>query len=136
MAGLSRTQVKRLLGEYRTRGCVVRKHSTRHRFPRIYTTDDVALLIKADNAVLRRSGRAMAHTFKRMRKRYGQSDYAKLARISVSHLYNLRETRQYQSHALTVSAPSQLPCPSVGEKAKNRRKAGVLSGLIRYIKEI
>src|SRR3989344_1015500 len=84
IAGLSRIQVKRLLGQYKRRGYIVRKESTRHRFPRMYTTDDVGLLVKADNAVLRRSGPAMAHTFRRMYGKYGVNAYEKLARISVS----------------------------------------------------
>ncbi len=117
MTGLSRTQVKRLLGRYRQHGYIVRKQSTRHRFPRLYTTDDVALLIRADNAVLRRSGQAMTHTFKRMHECYGRRDYARLACISVSHLYNLRETRQYQSQALTISGTKSVAVP-IGRRQK------------------
>lgn len=128
MTGLSRTQVKRLLAEYKQSGYIVRKESTRYKFPRIYTTDDVALLVKADNAVLRRSGPAMTHTFKRMYERYSQSAYARLARISVSHLYNLRETRQYQSHTLTVSGTKSVAIP-IGRREKP--KTGGKPGFIR-----
>ncbi len=127
MTGLSRTQVKRLLVGYRKNGVIVRKTVKRHKFPRVYTTDDVALLLRADNAVLRRSGPAMSHTFKRMYEKYGNNAYAKLARISVSHLYNLRETRQYQSHALTVSGTKSVSVP-IGrrEKPKTEGKPGFI----------
>ena len=127
MTGLSRTQVKRLLAKYRQNGFIVRKTMKRHKFPRVYTTDDVALLLKADNAVLRRSGPAMAHTFRRMYEKYGNKAYAKLARISVSHLYNLRETRQYQSHALTISGTKSVAVP-IGrrEKPKTDGKPGFI----------
>lgn len=127
MTGLSRMQVKRLLSEYRRKGCVVRKTTGRHKFSRVYTTDDVALLIKADNAVLRRSGSAMTHTFKRMYERYGKEIYARLSRISVSHLYNLRETRQYQSYALTISGTKSVAVP-IGrrEKPKTEGKPGFI----------
>lgn len=128
MTGLSRVQVKRLLAEYRKKGFIVRKETKRCKFPRIYTTDDVALLIKADNAVLRRSGPAMTHTFKRMYERYGIEIYARLARISVSHLYNLRETRQYQSHALTISGTKSVAIP-IGRREKP--KTGGRPGFIR-----
>jgi len=128
ITGLSRTQIKRLLGQYKRYGYIVRKESTRHRFPRVYTTDDVALLLKADNAVLRRSGPAMAHTFERMYEKYGNKDYAKLAHISVSHLYNLRETRQYQSHALIVSGTKSVAVP-IGRREKP--KTGGKPGFIR-----
>lgn len=128
MTGLSRIQVKRLLAEYREKGFIVRKETGRHKFPRLYTTDDVALLIKADNAVLRRSGPAMTHTFKRMYERYGQQTYTRLAHISVSHLYNLRETRQYQSHALTISGTKSVAVP-IGRREKP--KTGGKPGFIR-----
>jgi len=127
MVGLSRPQIKRLLLQYKLHRHIIRKESTRHRFPRVYTTDDVALLVKADDAVLRRSGPAMAHTFKRMYEKYGNNAYEKLARISVSHLYNLRETRQYQSHALTVSGTKSVAIP-IGrrEKPKSEGKPGFI----------
>lgn len=128
MTGLSRIQMKRLLGQYKRYGYIVRKESTRHRFAHVYTTDDVALLVKADNAVLRRSGPAMAHTFKRMCEKYGNNAYAKLARISVSHLYNLRETRQYQSHTLIVSGTKSVAAP-IGRREKP--KTGGKPGYIR-----
>jgi transposase InsO family protein len=127
MTGLSRIQVKRLLREYRRNGHIVRKQSRRHKFPRVYTTDDVALLLKADNAVLRRSGPAMTHTFKRMYERYNKEMYMRLARISVSHLYNLRDTRQYQSHAMTISGTKSVAVP-IGrrEKPKTGGKPGFM----------
>jgi len=127
MTGLSRPHVKRLLKEYRKNGHIVRKQPKRHCFPRVYTTDDVALLIKADNAVLRRSGPAMAHTFKRMLERYRDEKYARLAGISVSHLYNLRDTRQYQSHAMTIAGTKSVAVP-IGrrEKPKTDGKPGFI----------
>lgn len=70
----------------------------------------------------------MAHTFRRMYERYGKSDYARLANISVSHLYNLRETRQCQSHALTISGTKSVAVP-IGRREKP--KTGGKPGFIR-----
>ena len=117
VTGLSRTQVKRLLGTYKKTGRILRRNYSRHKFPRRYTTDDVALLVKADNAVLRLSGPAMVHTFFRMTCLYGKKAYERLSNISVSHLYNLRDTRQYQSHSLTFSGTKPVSI-KIGRRAK------------------
>lgn len=128
MTGLSCIQVKRLLARYRQKGFIVRKTVNRHKFPRVYTTDDIALLVKADNVVLRRSGPATTHTFKRMYERYGQTAYTRLARISIAHFYNLRETRQYQSQSLTISGTKSVAVP-IGRREKP--KTGGKPGFIR-----
>lgn len=114
---LSRTHVKRLLRRFVKTGHVLRQNYARHKFPVVYTTDDVALLIKADNVALRLSGPAMVHTFKRMMLVYGKKVYEKLSGISVSHLYNLRDTRQYQSHSLTFSGTKPVSIP-IGKRTK------------------
>lgn len=117
ITGLSRSQIKRLLSRYREHQRIDRNESGRHSFPTIYTTDDVALLLKADNASLRLSGPAMVHIFERMENIYGNKDYGRLAGISVSHLYNLRDTRQYQSNSLTISGTKSVGTP-IGTRMK------------------
>lgn len=117
MTGLSRTQVKRLLRQYARTGRIVRKEYTRHTFPRVYTTSDVALLLNADNAALRMSGPAMVHTFERMYRDFGKKEYARLSEISVAHLYNLRETRQYRSDVLTIAGTKAVTVP-IGKRRK------------------
>jgi len=127
MTGLTRTQIKRLLLEYKQYKRIMRKTENKHQFPRIYTTADVALLSKADNAALRLSGPAMVHTFKRMSELYQDTEYQRLANISVSHLYNLRDTRQYQSQALTISGTKSVVIP-IGrrQKPENQDQPGFL----------
>jgi transposase InsO family protein len=127
MTGLSRTQVKRLLTEYKQFKRIMRKTENKHQFPRVYTTGDVALLSNADNVALRLSGPAMVHTFKRMHELYQDTEYRRLAHISVSHLYNLRETRQYQSQALTISKTKSVAIP-IGrrQKPENQGRPGFL----------
>ena len=117
VTGLSRTQVKRLLRRFVKTGYVLRQQYARHKFPTFYTTDDVALLVKADNASLRLAGPSMVHTFWRMSEVYGKADYERLSQISVSHLYNLRDTRQYQSHSLTISGTKPVSI-SIGKRMK------------------
>lgn len=117
VTGLSRPQVKRLLCRFVKTGHVLRQDYARHKFPTFYTADDVALLLKADNASLRLAGPSMVHTFWRMSEVYGKADYERLSKISVSHLYNLRDTRQYQSQSLTISGTKSVSI-SIGKRMK------------------
>lgn len=124
--GLSRDRVKHLVRQcVRNKGRLVRKTENRHTFPTTYTTDDVALLVTTDNALLRMSGIAVKHTCERMYRLYGDERYRRLSDISVSHLYNLRDTRQYQSHALTLGKTKSVSVPiGVREKPYTGGKPG------------
>jgi hypothetical protein len=56
MTGLSRSQIARLIGQFGARGTVKLRPSRRRKFPRRYTTADVALLAKVDQAHGKLSG--------------------------------------------------------------------------------
>lgn len=115
--GLSDIQTKRLIGQYLKSGKVLLSAKKKHRFPLIYTTDDVALLAKTDNAHARLSGPATKAILKREHDIFGKQEYERLARISVSHLYNLRGRRQYVSHATTYKLTPTISS-SIGERRK------------------
>jgi len=116
--GLSRSRVKHLLRIFvKHKGRLTYTLGTKHTFKQVYTTQDVALLASADNAFLRMSGNAMVHVFRRMYEVHADEAYARLAHLSVSHLYNLRETRQYQSNTLTVSGTKRVTVP-IGKRMK------------------
>lgn len=117
--GYSAVQMKRLISQYLHCGKVLLSAKKKHRFSSVYTTDDVALLAKTDNAHARLSGPATKAVCLREYGVFGRTEYSRLARISVSHLYNLRERRQYISHATTYT---KTPTTSVqiGERRKPR----------------
>jgi len=48
VSGYSRAQVSRLIREYNQRGQLRKAQYRRHRFPRSYTTADIALLVRTD----------------------------------------------------------------------------------------
>jgi hypothetical protein len=102
-SGYSDTQLDRLIRRKKEVGRVVQKKRTQPSFPRIYTVDDVALLSEVDNAEGRRTGAAVKKTCRDMFTIYGDQRFVRLAEISVSHLYNLRNTRVYQSRSLTYT---------------------------------
>ena len=119
MTGYSETQVDRLIRRKRDVGRVVARARTQPVFPRTYTAEDVALIAEVDNAEGRRTGGALKKTLADMFRAYGDARFERLSQISVSHLYNLRGSRVYQSRSLTytktpttrVDIGIRKPCP-------------------------
>lgn len=103
MTGYSETQVDRLIARKEKVGCIVKQERTQPTFPRIYTAEDLALLLEVDNAEGRRTGGALKKTFSDMFHVYGDKRFERLSRISVSHIYNLRGTRVYESGSVTYA---------------------------------
>jgi hypothetical protein len=96
-SGYSRAQVSRLIGAYKRRGQLKEALSTRHRFPKRYTPRDIALLAKTDELHDCLSGPATKKIMEREWDVYGHSDYQTICRISVAHLYNLRQSHLYRN---------------------------------------
>lgn len=103
MTGLSRRQMKRLIKRKRQTGSIKRSQEAKHSFPRQYTSEDIRLLADTDNLHRRLSGKATKAILLREWNTYGNKAYKQISNISVAHLYNLRETRQYQTTALYLT---------------------------------
>lgn len=119
MTGLSRGHVKRLVKRKNRNGKILRITSTRHFFPRIYGSEDIARLILTDNAHGRMSGEATKRILERQYEVYGDIRFANIRHISVSHLYNLRGSRQYESHALYIEK-TRATTVSIGIRKRPR----------------
>ena len=63
MTGFSDAQLGRLIKQKKKSGKILASSKKRHSFPSIYNVDDVALLIKTDNAHERMSGHATKAIF-------------------------------------------------------------------------
>ena len=97
MTGFSDAQLTRLIAKKKKTGKILADTTKRHRFPKKYTPEDVALLIETDKNHERLSGPATQKIFKRMYDIFQDIRFRRLKDISTSHLYNLRGTRQYLS---------------------------------------
>lgn len=95
VTGYSRAQAARLIGQYRKGGQMRGRKGERHRFERRYTAQDVRLLAKTDELHGTLSGPATKKIFEREYRVFGHLDFARLASISVGHLYNLRKQTGY-----------------------------------------
>jgi transposase InsO family protein len=123
VTGYSRQQLTRLLARYRKTGRVYQQPYARHRFTRRftrrYTRQDIRLLALTDALHDTLSGPATKKILERQFRVYHQTDYQRLATLSVSHLYNLRRHTAYtrQRGHFEVTRPVRV---AIAERRKPR----------------
>jgi len=117
MTGFSRSQVTRLIGRYLETGEVRVPVYRRRKFPSIYTRKDAELLAEVDEAHETLSGPATQKILYREYHEFGQSEYERLARISVSHIYNMRKSRTYRQRRVAYDH-TKPTAVSIGERRK------------------
>ncbi|RPJ52521.1 MAG: transposase [Acidobacteria bacterium] len=117
MTGLSRAQVTRLIGGYQQGGEVRSRAYRRHRFPQRYTRADIELLAAVDEAHETLSGPATQKILQRALHDFGDTGFARLARLSVAQLYRLRKSRTYRQRrvAYQPTRPTQV---AIGERRR------------------
>lgn len=96
LSGYSRPQLNRLIAQYRETGHIRRRQRTVNGFETKYTRADICLLADVDRLVDDLSGTAIKAFCQRAYEVYGDQRFARLAFISVSHIYNLRKSKVYQ----------------------------------------
>lgn len=117
ITGFSRSQVTRLIGRYLETGEVRVPVYQRRKFPSIYTRKDAELLAEVDEAHETLSGPATQKILYREYYDFGHSEYERLARISVSHIYNLRKSRTYRQRRVACNH-TKPTAVSIGERRK------------------
>ena len=117
MTGMSRAQVTRLIGRYTASGQVRPTVYRRRCFPQRYTRADIELLASIDEAHETLSGPATRRILEREHQLYGKQEYARLAAISVAHLYNLRRSQRYRERRLNY-VKTRPTTVSIGERRK------------------
>jgi transposase InsO family protein len=96
VTGYSRSQVSRLIAEYKRTGRLKKTEYRRHRFPRKYTPLEVRLLARTDELHGWISGPATKKIMEREYEVYEHSEFGNISRISIAHLYNLRRSNTYR----------------------------------------
>jgi len=117
VSGLSRAQITRLIARYAATGQVRPTVYRRRRFPDRYTRADIELLASVDEAHETLSGPATRRILEREVELYGKQEYARLAEISVAHLYNLRKSQRYRKRRLNY-VKTRPTAVSIGERRK------------------
>lgn len=116
VTGYSTAQLSRHIAAYKRgeRYCLPYK---RHAFPRVFTDADRELLAETDNMHQRMNGAATKKICKQMLQQ-GDKRFARLATISVSHLYNLRKEERYQENAILTYDKTKPVDRKYGERRK------------------
>ena len=117
ITGMSASQMTRLIRAFLDHGVVQTAPYQRHRFRSRYTAEDVALLAEVDRAHERLSGPATRRILEREYAQFGDQRYQRLAKISVSHLYNLRASARYRNQAAVFEA-TRPTAITIGERRK------------------
>lgn len=128
MTRFSDAQITRLIAKKKKTGKIFADTAKRHRFPRRYTPEDVARIIETDKAHDRLSGPATKRIFERECTIFKKESFQRLKDISVAHIYNLRNTRQYHSFAKFFVHTKPTPV-HIGERRKPDSKGN--SGFLR-----
>jgi hypothetical protein len=115
VTGLSRAQMTRLIGRWMIHRCIAKKPPQRPSFFRRYTASDIALLARVDAAHGEPSGPALRHLFGRELGVFGNQQFERLAAISVSHIYNLRNGEAYGKLRVRMQH-TQARQVSIGER--------------------
>ena len=115
VTALSRAQMTRLIKRWMECREVRRMPAQRPNFHRKYTPEDSALLAEMDAAHDDLSGPAIRRLFVRAHQVHHQTGYERLAGISVSHIYNLRQSDAYRKLRVRVQH-TQARKLSIGER--------------------
>lgn len=119
MTGLSRAQVTRLIRLYQAGEPVQPKRYRRRRFPTRYTRADIELLASLDEAHETLSGPATVKLLQRACYEFGDQAYARLAQLSVAHLYRLRQSPTYRQRRVN-SRHTRPTAVAIGERRAPR----------------
>ncbi|MFT5691678.1 MAG: transposase InsO family protein [Oceanicoccus sp.] len=117
VTGYSQAQAKRLIQQYVQTGTVRVRLAQRNGFKRAYTDADIRLLASMDERHGQPSGAVLKKLCERAYRRFHQSEYQQLAKISVSHLYNLRQSKTYQRQRCTLTKTRPRKAP-IGQRRK------------------
>lgn len=118
MTGYGEAQITRLIRKKKkTRHIIPASRENCSAFPKKYMPEDIAKIVETDNVHRRLSGKATKEIFRRAADIFHDDRFTNLKNISVSHLYNLRGTRQYVSYATTFTKTNPTSIP-IGERRK------------------
>lgn len=113
----SRAQITRLIGRWMQNRKIVRQPVQRPSFTVRYQREDVVLWAATDAAHEDLAGPALRRILYREFTVFGKPEYARLAGISVSHLYNLRHSQTYENQRVRVQH-TQSRQVAIGERRK------------------
>jgi transposase InsO family protein len=130
MTGMAPRQLKRLISKkikQPTKPITVSANwGKKNQFTTVYGPVEIILLAETDNLHSRLNAYATKQIL-RAEYEYGDERYKRLKDISVSHIYNLRRLRTYESHSTTFTSTNPVSTPiGVRRRPENMGKPGYL----------
>ena len=121
MTGLWRAQLTRLIAQPRDTGRVRdrRADGPARPFQRRYTRADIRLLADVDATLGELCGPTTRAVLRRQFERFGDERFARLARLSNGHLYNLRKLRTYRRKRTVFTKTRPRPV-AIAQRRKPR----------------
>lgn len=117
MTGYSRQHLTKLIAQYRQNKWIGKKYSKRNCFTKVYSRKDIVLLAITDEQHGTLSGGITKKLCERAYLVYGDLAYSRLAKISVSHIYNLRPSKTYKSKRFVFEKTNPTTV-KIGERKK------------------
>lgn len=129
ITGYSRQQLTRMIERYRSHGHLTRRQKTTNGFEKKYTAKDIQLLAELDKRHDTPNGMRVKKLCERAYLQFNDDAYVQLSKISVSHIYNLRQSSAYKNirrHFTKTKSPKGV---HIGERRKPQ--SGGKPGYIR-----
>ncbi len=128
VTGYSRAQITRLVTQYVKTGRIRVQDQNRSKFATRYSREDIRLLAETDMFHNNPNGHALKCILVRMADLYCDSRFDNLKSISVSHIYNVRQTKSYLriNKAYTKTKPSVANSIGIRQKPRPEGKPGFL----------
>lgn len=119
LCGYSKGHVKKLIRRWQSSTLRWNDKRNRNKFPVKYFAGDISLLIKTDKAHSCLNAVATKEILKREFEVFGKEEYATIAGISISHIYNIRNNNlQYESSGALVYKHTQATKVNIGVRKK------------------
>lgn len=118
VTGYSRQQLTRLVQRYAQNGQIQRYQKTLNGFEQFYTADDIQLLVQLDQRHDTPNGFMVKKLCERAYREFDDLAYERLAYISVSHIYNLRNSASYKKHRCHYEKTKSPKGVHMGERRK------------------
>jgi len=107
MANYSRQQLDRLIKRHIDNGIIKTQYNTRSNpthYRMLYSKEEIKLMAQTDELHNYPSGQALSNIMNRMYTKFGKQEFKRIRKISVSHIYNIRDTSYYKKIARNYDA--------------------------------
>lgn len=116
-SGYTETHIDHLIAAYKQRGKIFRRKRTQPAYAAVYTAVDIGLLAEVALAYRQQNGKALKEVCRDMYHTYHDLRFERLAKLSVSRLYDLKKTNVFVSRAGVQTKTRAVAVP-IGERKK------------------